>query len=133
MGLSLVGNSGDQTTTSNVYETTNTASINPQVDQEGSGPGAVALQISPNVQDGSIGELNTNLSSYFAPINVVSTGDLLGDTALSALSSIASNQESDTQGPGVAAPASTLSSLLSGNTLYWILGAIVILFLAHKK
>jgi hypothetical protein len=134
MGFSLVGNSGDQKTTNNVYETTYTASLNPQLDQQGAGPGDIGVNVSPNFQGTNAGgSVDTNLSSNFAPVNVVSTGSNLGDTALAALQAISANQASDTQGPGVAAPASTLSTLLSGNTLYWILGAIVVLFLAHKK
>lgn len=136
MGFSLVGNSGDQKTTNNVYTTTNTASLNPQIDQQGAGPGDFAVNVSPNFQGGAGGNVDTNLSSYYAPVNVTSTGSALGDSALAAIQAISANQASNTQtppSPNTTASASSLSSLFGGNFIYWALGAIVLLFLAHHK
>jgi hypothetical protein len=129
MGFSLIGNSGDQKTSTNVYETTETADLNPQIDQEGSGAGALGLNISPNFQGGAGGDVSTTAGSYYAPVNITSTGDNLGDSALAAVAGISGTQSGD---DGVATAPTTLSSLLSGNTIYWIIGALVLLFLAHE-
>lgn len=134
MGFSLVGNSGDQKTTNNVYETNNTASINPQADLTGAGAGASALQFAPNVQGSTGTDISADLSSNYAPVSITTTGDVLGDSALQAIQAIDSAQVQGTTGNTTAvATGTTLSSLFSGNTLYWILGALVVLFLAHKK
>lgn len=133
MGFSLVGPSGDQKTTTNVYETNNTASINPQIDLEGSGSGASGVNVAPNIQDSAGASFESTVGTYFAPVNVTSTGSALGDAALKAIAQVTGIQDQSSETPGVASTGTTLSSLLSGNTLYYILVAIVILFLAHHK
>lgn len=131
MGFSLVGPSGDTKTNTTVYTTTNTASLNPQADQEGSGAGASSAIVAPNIQDSTDADVQSTIGSYYAPVDILSTGNVQGDSAIAALSSVAQGQTAASQGgPGT---TGTLSSFLSGNTLYWILGAIVILFLAHHK
>jgi hypothetical protein len=136
MGFSLVGNSGDQTTQTTVTTNNLSASQNPQLDLQGSGPGAFAVNISPLAQQGSVGEIDPSISDYYAPVNITSSGDNLGDSALAAFQNIATTT-AGIQTPaatGTAAAASpTLSSLLSGNAIYWILAGIVILFFAHHK
>lgn len=135
MGFSLVGNSGDQKTTTNVYDQNYTASLNPQLSQSGSGPGSTGVIVSPNLQGyNSVGEISTTVGNYFAPVNITSTGDNLGDTALKAIQAISSQAGNNLPPqPGTAPPTNTLGSLLSGNTLYFVLGGIVLLFLAHHK
>lgn len=133
MGFSLVGNSGDSSSTSNVYETSNTASLNPQNDQQGASTGAFAVNYSPQVVGGgSIGGLDGGINDYYAPVTISSIGTAAGDSALAAATNIA-----DTQAQSIPGASSTqsggLSSLFSGSWIYWILGALVLLFLAHHK
>lgn len=132
MGFSLVGNSGDQQTTTNQTTNNYSASINPQLDQEGSGAGAFALNISPTSEGGSTGEIDPDISDYYAPVDISSVGSAVGDSALASLASIA-NTQAQSQNPSGTPTTTTLQGLLSGDAIYWILGAIVLLFLAHHK
>lgn len=133
MGFSLVGNSGSSSTTSNVYETSYSASLNPQLDLEGSGAGASAVDFAPLLQGSTLGDYAPSNSSIYAPVNTVSTGAIQGDSAIAALSALSSSQTGASEAAGTSTSTDSLSSLLSGNTIYWILGAIIVLFLAHPK
>jgi hypothetical protein len=138
MGLSLVGNSGDTNQTTNNYDYT--ASLNPQLDLDGAAGGVLGLSIAPQAVGGSVGDVETNLEDYYAPVSITSTGDNLGDSALSSLSSLAALGQTNQTATGGASSTSTsgslsadLSSLFSGNSIYYILAAIVIFFLAEHK
>lgn len=141
MGFSLVGPSGDQKTTNNLTTNNYSASVNPQMSLDGAGPGASAINISPLSQGATApGNFSADVSTYYAPIDVSSIGTAQGDSAISSFADIAktalqtqtpaalgnSGGSSDSTSPGF-----SLSDLFSGNTIYWILGGIVVLFLAH--
>jgi hypothetical protein len=128
MGFSLVGNSGStsQSTTNYNY----TADQNPQL-SFGTGGGNLAVNFSPLAQGGSTGAIDPDIYYYEAPINITSTGEALGDSAVNALASTAQNAANAQTGSS--ASTSSLSSLLSGNTLYYILAAIIIFFIVEKK
>jgi hypothetical protein len=138
MGFSLVGNSGDTKQTTNNYDYT--ASLNPQLDFDGAGGGVLGLTVDPLAQGGSIGDIETDLNDYYAPVSITTTGDNLGDSALSSLSSLAAANAANQVTPAATASASMssgisddLSSLFSGNSIYYVLAAIVIFFLAEHK
>lgn len=132
MGFSLVGNSGDQTTTSNVFETNYSASLNPQLNLDG-GAGGSAQSNSPLFQGSPLsGSYSNQQESFYNPINIVTTGDNLGDAALAALNQVSSNQTASTENPAGTSSSPTLASLFSGSTIYYILAAIVIFFIAEK-
>ena len=135
MGFSLVGNSGDSDST--VYDTSNTASSNPQSDLQDSGAGAFSVILSPQVTGGgTVSNLlgDSGIQDYYAPVTISSIGTAAGDAALQAAQNIADSQTSSALGnPSASTTPSWLSSLLSGTALYWILGGIVLLFLFHRK
>lgn len=136
MGFSLIGNSGDQTTSTTVYDTSYSASNNPQLDQQGSGAGALAADFSPLLQNSKIANYNPNLASTYAPTNIVSSGSALGDTALSLLSALGLNNTSSSEATGVQPvqpDSGTLSDIFGGNSIYYVLAAIVLLFLSHPS
>jgi hypothetical protein len=134
MGFSLVGNSGDSKTNTTVYDTTYTASLNPQFDLEGSGAGATAIDLSPIVQGGPLSSYAPLAFSTYNPINIVSTGDNLGDTAVAALGQISGQQTASSEAAGTSSTtSSTLSSLFAGNNIYYWLAAVVFLLLSHHK
>lgn len=128
MGFSLVGNSGDsnQSTTNYNY----TASSNPQLDFQNATGSNLGISFAPIAQGGSTGAIDPDIYYYDAPIDINNTGEALGDSAVNALSSIAQAQ-SAAQGDGGSSSSLSLSSLLSGNGIYYILGAIVLFFLAE--
>lgn len=133
MGFSLIGNSGDSRTTQNIYETSYSASLNPQL--EATSPGSAALSQSPLVQGGGIGTYAPSAAYSYqnSPVNVVSTGSNTGDSALAALQGLQATQTAATDTtPGTNTPTS-LSSILGANGIYYVLGAIVLLFLSHHK
>lgn len=128
MGFSLVGNSGDSSTSTTNYNYT--AESNPQQDFGGSGGGALGINISPLDQGGSVGEISPQIYDYYAPVSIVSTGDNLGDAAVTQLASLtAATQTSTANGTASAADSSTGTS---NTTIYIILGAIVVFFLAEN-
>lgn len=130
MGFSLVGNSGDQTTTTNTTVQTATSNSNPQADQSQSGAGAFSVILDPITAFSNDQQFDPSITDYYAPLNIVSNGTALGDSALNTLNSLFKTATVAGQ-PVSTGTTSILSSLLSGNAVYYILGAIVLLFLAH--
>jgi hypothetical protein len=137
MGFSLVGNSGSSSTTSNVYETSYSASLNPQFDQAGSGAGSAAIDVAPLLQGSSFDTLSPNIADYYAPLNILTTGAITGDSAIAGLQALAAAQTNASEAGGSSTPTSTstsaLSSLFSGSNIYWVLAGLVLLFLAWRK
>lgn len=136
MGFSLVGNSGDSSTSSTTFVTNYSASNNPQADLQGSGAGAIAAIFAPLLQGSTLNGYSPQFSSNYSPVNVVQTGENLGDSALAALAQISGSQYAASEAPGTSDSSTGtgfLASLLQGNTIYIVLGGIVLLFLAHKK
>lgn len=124
---------GDVNTTTNQYTTNENAEINPQVSfATGSVGPQVSALVAPTVFGDFNGNIATTTNTNYAPLNVLTTGDNYGDTALNSLTKLAGIQQSPATagGTGIAA---TVSNLFSGSAIYWILGAIVFLHLAHHK
>jgi hypothetical protein len=123
MGFSLVGNSGDTSSQNTVIDYTSTSNSNPQADQQNSGLGAVSVIVSPTSQATNHNYSLINPTTYSEPISIIPAGNTLGDSAVAALTAAQS------QGQNSATPASGLSTLLSGDNLYYVIGAIILLFL----
>jgi hypothetical protein len=127
MGLFGGGNSQSTSNTTNFG-----ATIAPGLSLSSS-PNSAPLLVTPTVQgSGSIGSINAVSGSYYAPVNINASSNY-GDAAVQAS---AQQQQAAIGGSSLSstgAISSTLSSLLSGTNLYWILGALVLLFLMKGK
>ena len=129
MGFSLVGNSGDSSTTSTSTSFDASEQNNPQTDQQGSGAGALSVIISPTDQGSFRSDDSLQPTIYNSPITIVPAGNTLGAAALA-------TQQATIGSSSLSSPSDSsggLSTLLSGNSLYYILGAVVLLFLSHPQ
>jgi hypothetical protein len=124
MGLFGGGNSSTTTTTL-VQDYTGTNA--PGLSLDGAA-GSVGLVISPQVVgSGSIGGIAPTL--YNAPVYLTPSVNV-GDSAIQAAQQT-SQAAIAAQSPNANTAGSTLQNLLSGDNLYWIIGALVIVMFAR--
>jgi hypothetical protein len=124
--MGLFGGGGSNSTvltTVENYEGTNS----PQVNQAGAA-GSLALTYAPQViGSGTVGSFSPNV--YNAPLYITPSVNT-GDSALQAAQQTAQAAVSASS-PNANTIGSSFQSLLTGNDIYWVLGALVIVMLTR--
>ena len=123
MGL-FGGDSNSTNTTVTNFSAQNTSSFS----SAGSGAGSINLNNAPVSEGSGNASFAPDITSYYAPLNVTSSGAAIGDTALQTLQKIAAAQQSPSSS------SSWFDSLFSGSGIYYVFAAVfALVYFLHRR